>query len=292
MGFLETVNNSMVSRDHISLITPDVQPVEVQKPINPATPLLRTNIIGGLLDSVQWNKNRSEANLKLFEIGRIFRSKGISCLPNETDSMGGLLTGLLRSKPFWGEPDTPINFFHLKGLLESLMEGLHIPSFSLAPETHDLLKHESSMHIMSGEQKLGFMGEVNADILEHWDIPNAAFVFELDLEVLYSLMPQHGKFQAIPKFPAVKRDLAIVMDEDIPTHDVKETIQRVGGDNLVSVNIFDLYRGPQIPQGKKSVAFSMQFLSMNRTLKEEDVDPVIVSIMETLEASYSASLRS
>jgi len=292
MGFLETMNNSMVSKDHVSLITPDIQAVYVQNPINPDTPCLRTNILGGVLDSVRWNKNRSEGNLKLFEIGRIFKSKGNQSLPDETESIGGVLTGSVRQKPFWDEPDISVNFFHLKGILEALVEGLHIPGIDLRQGTHDALKPEIATEIICRDQVIGMMGEVHGNVLERWGITNEVYVFEIDLEVLFAQTPQFRKFESIPKFPAIKRDLAVIMDKATPTRAVQEAILKEGGKNLVSVDIFDLYQGPQIPSDKKSVAFSLKFLSNDRTLKEDEVDPVITSIMKTLEASYSTSLRS
>jgi len=291
MGFLETMNNSMVSKEHISFITPNIPPVKVQNPLNPETVFLRTSLLGGLLDSVHWNKNHYENNLRLFEIGRIFRAKG-KMLPDEVDSIAGILTGSLRSKPFWGESERTIDFFHLKGALETFQEGLHIEGFEFKPERYDALKPETSMKIVCRNEQIGFMGEIRNEILEQWDIVNQIFAFEIVLNDLNEKCPQMLKFRPIPRFPSIKRDLSVVVKKEIPIGSLKDLIHQVGGEHLVSVEIFDVYQGHQIPSGKKSVALSLTFLSLNRTLKEKEVDPVMSAVIKALETSYSASLRS
>ena len=290
-GFIETMTNSMVSPEHVSTITPEVRAVTLENPLSPDTALLRTSLWGNLLDSIRWNKNRSEDNLRLFEIGRIFWARK-KTLPDEKVAIAGALTGLVRQKSFWGESDTEVDFFHLKGVVETLGNSLHVETIHYTSQDHPALEPETASRIFFGQKAIGWMGEIRKSILAHWDISSAVYVFEIFVKELYDAMPRLRTYNPIPKFPTIKRDLAIVIDENVPSSALQQTIRETGGDILASVELFDLYRGPQVPKGKKSAAFSLTFLSPDRTLKEEEIDPIISSIMERLESSYSASLRS
>jgi len=291
LGFMETISNSLVSKDHVSYITPEVLPVVVKNPLSPETAFLRTSLIPNLLDSIRWNKNHSTNNLRLFEIGRAFRANRKS-LPDEKIFVTGALSGYLRSKSFWREKDREVDFFHLKGVIENLMERLHISGFYFVPANHAALENASATAISYNSAEIGLFGEIKKAILERWDIDERVFVFEIDLKELFSSLLVGKKYTPIPKFPSVRRDLAVVVDEKVPVNSIKKVIREVGGKKLISVDLFDLYRGKQIPSGKKSVAFSLTFLSQARTLKEEEVDPVVSSIVNALGRSFSASLRS
>jgi phenylalanyl-tRNA synthetase beta chain len=290
-GFIETMTNSMVPPTHITAITPDVGAVTLENPVSPDTAVLRTSLWGNLLDSIRWNKNRSEENLRLFEIGRIFWARK-KTLPDEKVSIAGALTGHIRQKPFWGESDTQVDFFHLKGVVETLAASLHVETVRYTSVDHHALEPETSSRIVFGQNAIGWMGEIRKSILAHWDISSAVYVFEIFVKELYDAAPRFRTYTPIPKFPAIKRDLAIVIDENVPVSTLEQTISETGGEILTSVELFDLYRGPQVPKGKKSAAFSLTFLSPDRTLKEEEIDPIISSIMKRLETSHKASLRS
>jgi len=291
LGFMETISNSLVSQKYISYITPGIQPVVVKNPLSPETAFLRTSLIPSLLDSILWNKNRSIDNLRLFEIGRVFTAQAKS-LPEEKTFLSGALSGYLRSKSFWREKDVEVDFFHLKGIIEHLMDRLHISGFDFVPTNHTALENISATRISYHSTEIGSFGKIKKAILERWDIDKKVFVFELDLKKLFTILPVEKRYKEIPKFPSVRRDIAIVVDEKVPVSSIKKVIQEVGGEKLISVDLFDLYRGKQIPAGKKSVAFSLTFLSQTRTLKEEEVDPVVSSIINVLGKSFSASLRS
>jgi len=291
LGFQETLNNSMVSEKHVFSVEPNPTPVVVQNPLSPENAFLRTSLIPGLLDAVQWNKNRSIHNLRFFEIGKIFQSQKKS-LPKERLAVAGTISGLVRFKPFWGEKDTESDFFHLKGMMEVLFERLKVEGYELKPWDHASLKSDVSLAVFCGSKTIGYLGEMKKSVLEQWDITDRVFVFEIFLQDLNASRSRKITFSPIPKFPSIKRDLALIVDENIPIRTIKEHIQKKGGKKLVSVGVFDLYKGPQVPSGKKSVAISLTFISPSRTLKEKEIDPIMASIVKTLKASLNASLRS
>lgn len=291
IGFIETLTNSMVSEKNIKTFTPDVTPVEIQNPLSPDTRYMRTNLIGSLLDSVRWNRNRSEPNLKLFEIGKVFEFKGAQ-LPEETLTVAGAITGNERSRPFWGVESVAVDYFHLKGVLESLQSRLHLPQLELKSNDHIVLQTDQSLDVFSGGKLIGNAGSVKRSILEIWDIDVPVFVFSLSVKALLDASATELKYKPIPKFPAVKRDLAVIIDNNVAVSDILATITDEGGKNLRSTEVFDLYTGKQIPAGKKSVAFSLTFLSSERTLTEKEIDPIMSTVMKKLEKRFSASLRS
>jgi len=289
LGFLETMNISLVSQEHVSVICDENRPVAIRNPLSPETTFLRTCLIPSLLDSIRWNKNRSASNLRLFEIGTTFSARE-KTLPSERLFVAGVLTGFIRANPFWGVTDEKVNFFHLKGVVESLLESLHVTGYEFESERVPALRSETSMAIRCGEGSIGLFGEMDKNLLDQWDIQDEVFIFEIPVDGLRDNSSK-TRYTPIPKFPAVRRDLAIVVDEKVPVSSLNKLIRKVGGKKLISAKLFDLYQGQQIPPGKKSAAFSLTFMSPTRTLKEEEVDPIISSILKELEVSFSAFLR-
>lgn len=289
LGFLETMNISLVSKEHVSMICDEIQPVAIRNPLSPETTFLRTSLVPNLLDSIRWNNNRSSGNLRLFEIGTIFSARA-KTLPSERLFVAGILTGFVKSNPFWGVTDEKVNFFHLKGVVENLLESLHVTGYEFESERVPTFRSETSMTIRCGKGNIGLFGEMEKNLLDQWDIQNEVFIFEIPVDGLRDNSSK-TRYTPIPKFPSVRRDLAIVVDEKVPVSSLKKLIRKVGGKKLISAELFDLYQGQQIPPGKKSTAFSLTFMSPTRTLKEEEVDPIISAILKELEASFSACLR-
>ncbi len=291
-GFYETLGNSLVSEKHVSSFTPDKKPVVVENPLSPETACMRTMLMPCLLDAVQWNKNRSQQNLRLFEIGQVFWAKDKGSLPEESLFIGGVLSGATRIKPFWNEKIDFFNLFHLKGIISTLFEHLHMDGYQFRLEPHIGFQSATCMSVHCQDTKIGISGEIDPSILKKWDIRDPVFGFEISVDVLQSLITRKRRYSPIPKFPSIDRDLSIVVDESITASEVEKIIFKNAGEMLSKLELFDLYQGKQIPDGKKSISFSLTFQSPVRTLQEEDVDPIIASILKTLESCLGASLRS
>ncbi len=291
IGFHETLNSSLVSEKHVTIFTPEVKPVVVQNPLSPENAYLRTTLISGLLDTMQWNLNRSIKNLRLFEIGKTFESKGKS-LPKESLCISGILTGSTRLKPYWDEKEIQTKFYQLKGVIETILQKLHITSVSYKIASKEGFESDTFVHLAADDDIIGYMGEMNRSSLDGWDIEEAVYGFEIYIDSILGLTPAIIQYSTIPKFPSVKRDLAFVVDESTAVEKLKNGISVEGGRDLIEIDVFDLYRGKQIPVGKKSVAFSLTFLSPDNTLKEDEVDPVISRIIKFLGKEFNAELRS
>jgi phenylalanyl-tRNA synthetase beta chain len=290
LGFLEIMTNSLLSQNENLLVNPKIIPVKLQNPLSPDTAYLRTSLVPSLLNTIQWNNNRGINNLHIFEIGRIFNlnSKSNS---HEYNCVSGALSGKLKFKSFWGEKNQKITFFHIKGIIETFLQRLHIGDITFKLQKYTSLIENSSLSILCKNQEIGFLGEIKNNILKEWDIENDVFVFEFSIQKLLDILPDKKQYRPVPRFPAVKRDLAIIVDESISVESLKNVIFKNGGSNLYSTELFDLYKGQQVPSGKKSVAFSLTFLSLKRTLQEKEVDPIMDSILNALDNSFSAKLR-
>lgn len=291
MGFMETINISMLSKRQFALLDQQFTPVQIQNPLSPDTIFLRTSIIPNLLNTIRWNYNHSVNHLRIFEIGNIFSEKTHS-LPDEHLVLSGAISGALRSKPFWAEKNQKVNFHHLKGIIENVLDRLHIRGSFFKHGEHPALNPEYTQLLYCKNKMIGIIGEMNHSTLQQWDIENDVFVFEFFLKNILHFSPQKTINRSITKYPPVKRDLAIVVDEHISVGSLQKLIYQVGGKKLISVELFDLYRGNQIAARKKSVAFTLTFLSPSRTLKEEEIEPSIFAILDALKKTYSASLRS
>jgi len=289
-GLLEVLNNSLVSPKHVSAIASERVPVTIHNPLSPDNGFLRTTLIPGLLDSVAWNKNRSENNLHLFEIGRIF-SVSTGTLPDEKTTVAGVFTGMKRTKHFWNEKGLAVDFYDVKGLIQSFFNRMQIHRIVWVPVTVSGVRSDTSLAIRHHQTELGFMGEVEVDVSKRWGIDVPVFAFELNIQKMISVLPKNYRYTTIPRYPSIYRDLAFVMDESVSVGTFQKAVADTGSEYLFSVDIFDLYRGKQIEPGKKSVALSLQFLSKERTLKEEEVDPLIKNIIRQMEKQFSATLR-
>jgi phenylalanyl-tRNA synthetase beta chain len=259
--------------------------------LSPETAHMRTMLIPSLLDAVLWNKNRAQHNLRLFEIGQVFWAKK-GTLPDELLFIAGVLSGATRTKPFWNEKKNYFNYFHLKGILTTLFEYLHLDGIQYKSDAHIGFQSDTSMSLYYGDKKIGISGEIDLPMLKKWDIRDPVFGFEISVDALIGLITPKRKYKPIPRFPSINRDLSIMVDEAITASELEKTIVKNAGEMLMELQLFDLYQGKQIPEGKKSLSFSMTFQSPVRTLQEEEVDPVIASILKILETRLGASLRS
>ncbi len=291
MGFSETWSISLVSGKHIQTLTPDVPAVEIKNPLSPEAAYLRTTLATGLLDAVLWNQNRGQKQLKLFEIGKAFQARK-NQLPIETNTVMCILTGDQVPQTHWQKNDAQFDFYQLKGVLRAILERIHVSNFDIVKDPHDLFTTQSSLLILSDNQKIGWFGEIKTEILNTMDIQNKVFGFHLNLDILFESVNHQLKYQTIPRFPAVKRDLAVIIEKDFLVEDVIKEIKKTGGVTLKSVDMFDIYEGDSIPGNKKSVAFSLMFQSLDKTLTESEIDPVFQKIIRNLEQKVNASLRS
>jgi len=289
MGFYEALNSSLVPEKYVKLYTGKGESIRVINPLNPETSFLRTSLLPGLLTSVQWNLNRSTSDCKLFEIGKTFISHSKETLPDERTTLSGLLSGNLKTETFWTQEDDNISFYNLKGFIEEFLKRSYIRNFEFKRQNHPLFS--DAFTIQSADVVIGFWGQINSSVQKSWSIDNPIFGFEMYIEELLSCSAGIA-YQPVSKYPPVKRDIAFLVDNSITAEAIRSCIFTSGGPFLSKVALFDSYKGDQIPSTMKSLAFSLVFVSNDRTLNDKDIDLPVKGVIDNVCRKLKAKLRS
>ncbi len=266
--------------------------VEIANPLTPERSVLRQSLLASVLDTVERNA-RIRDRMVLFEIGPVFLSEPGGGLPTEAQRLAIALTGP-RQLPDWqGADTTPMDFFDLKGVVQTLLSELHVPGICYAPGKDVSFHPGKCALVMSGEKLLGSFGELHPLVREHYEVPSTPILAgEFDLDILMELIPSRYEVSPVPSYPPVLEDLAVIVDEAQPADRVEELIRQTGGKTVTDVRLFDVYRGEQIGPGKKSLAYSLTYQDPERTLTDEEVSKIRQKIVRRLEQEMGAKLRS
>ncbi len=273
-----------------------VQPtayVTLTNPISPERAVMRHSVLASVLETAASN-SRFQQRIALFEIGHIYVNKPGGFLPDEIPQLALVMTG--RREPANWQNDTPAHydFFDLKGVLEQLFSALHL-SARFEPLTHPTYRKGRAANIFLGEAQIGVMGEVHPLVAEAFEIrgepEQAVLAAHLWLDAIIQAIPRVFDYQPLSAYPAVREDLALVVDKNTPAADVAEAIRQAGGFLLKDVELFDLYTGPQVPQGQKSLAYHLVFQAPNKTLSEKEVRKNRQRIIQQLQNRLGAKLR-
>ncbi len=291
LGFHEIWTSSFTSAKHIKILSPNENALEIKNPLSPDTAFMRTTLTTGILEAVKWNHNRGNKNLQLFEIGKQFVAND-GTLPNESLILMAAVSGNFWNAMHWRENSRLMDFYDLKGFVEAVLMRLHITQYQWIKEPVYLLDSKSSLTLSIDNDKTGWIGQISNTIHNSFDLDENIFLFQLDVKKLGKHIPERITYKPIPRFPAVNRDLAILVDEDVLAQDLLSTLKNIGGRLLIQTEVFDFYHGEQIPAGKKSIAFSLSFQSSEKTLTEDVIEPVIQSIISALRSNFHAELRS
>jgi phenylalanyl-tRNA synthetase beta chain len=288
LGYHEIISYSFVDRDLQLLLNPDVSPLPLLHPISQEMAVMRTNLWPGLLQAFQYNQNRQQALIHLFEIGTIFlvaRDRPLEC-----PRIAGLLAGPCHPEQ-WGISTRAVDFYDIKGHVEAILEAhrlLEVAQFQVA--LHPALHPGSSAQVLLREQPIGWVGALHPRLLQQFKLTSSVFVFELDLSALNQRALTH--FVPPSAFPAVRRDLAILIGRAVPLQAIQDTIKGVAGPWLTKVFVFDVYQGKGVPPDMKSVASGLLFQSQARTLLEEEVNAAMDQVVSALTQQFGATLRS
>jgi phenylalanyl-tRNA synthetase beta chain len=271
-GLREVINYGFVSFEETKKT--GFAPRKIIKLTNPLTKkqnIMRPSLIPGLLKNLIHNLNQGNSIVKVFELGRVF-SPG-----KERMALGVLLSG---------EGD----LYDLKGILEALCEELAIPSPKISSTSLPFLLSGRGGKVLITNRKVGLLGEMDPKLLSYFGIEERAFVLELDLEK-FLLKRKKKRFQELPRYPAIVRDIALSLPEEITSQEIVQTIYSLGGKLVEEVKFFDLYRGVQIPSGHKGLAYSISYRAQNRTLKDEEIKRLHQRISLGLEKNLGAKIR-
>jgi phenylalanyl-tRNA synthetase beta chain len=295
-GFSEAINYSFIaSKDNKLFNTNNWDEVKLINPLTEDLEVLRFSILPGLLRNIRDNVNFKNENIKLFEYGKTFykdldRETGVG----EKIEVAGVLAGDFY-EPNWSYEKRKVDFFDLKGLVNSILNKYNISNVKFAypdADKYKFLNCNKSAVILIHNEPVGFIGELNPNILEYFEIDIEPVVcFLLNVDKIFDKINFNISFKEIPKFPSVERDLALLMDVDIKCQDVFDIIKEEGRDLVEKIFIFDLYKGKGIPEHKKSVAFKIIFRDLKSTLKTEKVNKIIDRIIRKLEEKLKIQIR-
>lgn len=279
-----------------SLVSADKAEIKIANPLFSEYSALRTNLIDGLIDSYAYNIAQGNGALKGFEIGRVFWSEEGQA--KEGDALGGIIGGDLYTDGIWvkgGKPQ-PMSWYEAKGILESLFEALKAPITYQADSSDDRLHPGRTASLWLNKTKIGIFGQLHPQLAEEKDLTENVYVFELHLEPLIAFLDQSylqtPKFKAYSTYPSVERDLAFFAPVDLTVADIINTMRKAGGKTLVDVKLFDEYKGENVEVGKRSLAFSLVYRAIDKTLKDTDVDPIHDKIRQSLTKQFAVELRS
>jgi phenylalanyl-tRNA synthetase beta chain len=277
-------------------------PLRLQNPMAPDRDTLRPTLMAGLLDNLSLNLRSGAESVRLFELGRayfprVFQAPDPTRLPAlERRTLGIALAGL-REERSWDGPTLTLDFFDLKGIVEELMAYCGVATYGVEPAGHPVLHpgRAARLRLADGRGRpateLAVLGEVHPEVAARFDLRERALLLELDVDALAAVATTDRTYQDVPRYPAVKRDLAVVVARSTPAADVLRAVQQGGGKLLRTVRVFDVYTGEQIGADQKSLALSLVFQDPDRTLTERRIDGVVGSIQRLLQDTVGATFR-
>ena len=303
-GFQEILTYSLVSLEKLQKVSPQfelrVPPLRVANPMTREQEYLRTTLRAGLLTTLAHNQKFEQAGIRLFEIGKVFlpehapaiasraeQSEGERELPHEKEMVCALLSGA-RTGLSWQTGKEPLDFFDAKGVAESLLAQFGLKgSFEHSDDEGSYPGRVADLIVE--DDKVGVVGDVHPQVAQAFELTNAVSLMEIDLEKLLTKIVKARGYQSIPRCPSVSRDIALIIDERVPYRRVEEIAQSFP--LVMKVTLFDLYRGEQIAEGKKSFAVRIVYQSPSRTLTDEEVDQTQNQMLAKLWQELGASLR-
>ncbi len=268
------------------------QAIEVLNPITDDFPHLRTTLLGGIMDTIVRNLSRKNEDLKIFEIGAVFLPEELPLkdLPQEPVMLCGAMIGK-RHTLAWNQSRDMVDFYDAKGAVEAILAGLGISDYIVEAGENSALHPGKTAVVKKDGELLGSIGEVHPQVLDAYGINKKIYVFELTVGALVKAAAINPSYRSLPKFPAITRDLAVLLPETIAASNVTEAIKANAGTLLTQVQLFDVYTGQQVEKGLRSLAFSLTFQASDRTLTDIEIDEHYKNIVVYLEKTFAAKLR-
>lgn len=287
-GFDEVVNFSFMDPEKEEKFSSDLDPIPIRNPISAKAALLRTTLLGGLLENVAWNTNRGAEGVYIFEIGNTFHKD--SEKHKEHLMLGIVMTGHVGER-HWKEKSKEASFFHLKGTCEALMAKLRYGSFSFQEENHPHFQDGCSLGLYFKGEEIGCMGAIDQKILAAYLLKQEVWAAEINMSLLFEKQAQAFQYSAVVKYPSVNRDVSFIGDKNISFEEIKEVMERLQLPYLEKFNLYDRFSGSSIPEDKVSLSFRFIFRRPDRTLQADEVDTFQEKIIETLRARFHFQLR-
>lgn len=268
----------------------DHELVKVDWPMTKDREALRMNLISGLLDDIAYNKARSVENVALYEQGRVFYGNG-QAQPEEIEHIAGAITGSMQAKS-WNEKEKPVTFFYVKGIVEQYLKNV-----AVAGEVSYVADHDrQGMHpgrtadVLLDGDVIGFIGQIHPTTAEEFKIKET-YVFELNLTKIIHAEKKLQHYDVISKYPAITRDIAILVNKEVSNTEVLNVINETKQKNLIKVELFDVYEGKNLEKGMKSLAYQFTYQDTNDTLQEDAINDEFSKVIKNLEEKLNVTVR-
>jgi phenylalanyl-tRNA synthetase beta chain len=290
-GLFQAVTYSLTSEEKAAQFALEKRDfIRLAMPMSEDRSILRLSIMPQLLEVVKYNSARQNDSLAVYETGAVFLANGNEVLPEEQEHLAGAITGLWHSHSWQGEKKA-VDFYVLKGILEGLFAKLGLTeSVTYVQAKVDNMHPGRTAEIHLNGERIGFVGQVHPTMQKELDLKDT-YVFELSLKAVLEEATAALRYEAIPRFPSITRDIALVVDKETVSGVLKDVIQQAGGKLLKEVSVFDLYEGERMEEGKKSIAYSLKYMDPERTLTDEEVTKVHTQVLEALKTQAGAVLR-
>ena len=258
--------------------------IEVMNPLSDEYKLMRPTTIPSMMQILAGNYNKKNSNVKLFDLSRSYKNMKNEVQQGEVPLQENILTiGM------YGED---VDFYTLKGLLENILEAVGVNRFEIEKETANSSYHPGRCaKVKVGIDEIGVLGEVHPQVLENYGIEKRAYLLEVNVTKIAKYAKTNKKYVEVPKFPAVERDIAIIVDESVEVGQIEKIIVKQGKKLLESIKLFDIYRDEKIGENKKSVAYALTFRDKSKTLSDDEINTIMSNIIANLEKTLDAKLR-
>ena len=296
-GLMEAINYAFYHADMPRRLRMAQQRlIPIQNPLNEEFAVLRTSLLPSLLVNAQRNYSHQVTDIRLFEIAKVFRLPSDQVdlcaqqLPVEQQHVAGVMVGNLGTG-WYGAAKRSIDFYDLKGVIEGLLEASSVTDYEIKSAALSTFHPGRCAELWHNNVSFGVLGEVHPEVTESFDLSDRAYLFELNLDTIATLANPEKQFVPIPTHPGISRDLAILVDENLPADQPLTVIHSMGKELVSQAYLFDLYTGNQVPEGKKSLAYSIAYHAKTESLTDAEVDEVHNRIIDKLTSRFQAELR-
>ncbi|HCY88486.1 MAG TPA: phenylalanine--tRNA ligase subunit beta [Desulfobacteraceae bacterium] len=298
-SFFEAINYNFIheaSCDRLELSENDARRTveEILNPISDQMSVLRSTLVPGLLETMRRNTAQQIETLKIFEIGKVFYANGKGEQPTEVEMVGALMTGN-RTDQTWFSKPAPLDFFELKGVVQGLLDDLFITGAGYERIDDDTCPYFEAGHaarVVCGGKVVGTLGKIAAGVLKTYGLKQDAFVVEMDMAALQAVMPEAIQAQPLPKFPAISRDMTLIVDKGVAVGAILENIREFAEKQALIEDyfLFDVFEGENIGEGKKSLSFRVVYRSASKTLTEKNIKKIHSLLSGRVLDAFNASL--
>jgi phenylalanyl-tRNA synthetase beta chain len=290
-GFDEVVNISFADPVNETALASGRRPVEIRNPLSAKAALLRTTLLGSLLENIAWNRNRGMEGVHIFETANIFSWRDAESSTVDEESTLALATAGPLGPIQWDEKPKETDLFHLKGAIEAALDVLRYDALTFAPDTPPVLEAGRALAILYKGEKIGVLGRVRPALLDHYGIKGAVYAAEISLGRLFEKKARPFEFAPLPKYPSVVRDLSFWIGREAAWQDVRAAVLKADAASLERFDVIDRYDGDQAPRDKVGLSLRFVYRNAKGTLTAEEVDKSEQKIVKALKTALAVQLR-